>query len=78
MKILWYIIGPIIRLFVIGFSCVYGYCPHCGYYFDWCEEPFFECINSGFNSDVNGQVYWFVGTQTCPRCDSSWDYGDST
>lgn len=47
-------------------------CPHCGHD-GWIEldddEEYFECTNSGSNSNpIIGTYYWWEGWRTCPRC----------
>lgn len=61
--------------------CNPGYvyvCEFCGYDYEWASDDWFKCENAG-TSYVPGEpdIHWFEGVQTCPRCRSTWDYGDS-
>lgn len=64
---------------VVGFFWhkpeTYGHCPHCNFEdFDPYEEPWFECTNGGLLSAPGEPTdYWFVGLQTCPRCQYIWE-----
>lgn len=53
-------------------------CEFCGYNWDWGDnDGWFRCERGGSYNGGDYTVHWFEGTQTCPRCRSQWDYGDS-
>lgn len=53
-------------------------CEFCGYNWDWGDnDGWFRCESSGSYNGGDHTVHWFEGEQACPRCRSTWTYGDS-
>lgn len=53
-------------------------CPHCRYD-GWTDhDELFECVESGQYVNDCGTCHWWSGIQTCARCGTSHEYGDST
>jgi len=69
-RIIWWIMEP----YWPGMKC-----PHCGYDFDWYEDPWFECSDDGSYA-IPGEytTHWWKGIQTCPRCRYKWEVYESS
>lgn len=53
-------------------------CEECGYEWEWGDhDGWFKCERTGTSFNGECTFHWFEGIQTCPRCRSTWDYGDS-
>lgn len=53
-------------------------CPHCGYDAFTEHDDLFVCEDGGTNSTPDGISHWWRGLQTCARCRTTHEHGDST
>lgn len=52
-------------------------CPVCFHRFEMGQPPHFKAEEGGQCYDGERPVHWKSGTQTCPECGATWQYGDS-
>lgn len=53
------------------------HCPHCRYQAWTDHEDLFVLDRAGSDNTPNGHFHWFRGQQTCARCGTTHEYGDS-